>query len=377
MSTEVLIIGGGVIGLSIARELHHSGVRNITILDKGLAGREASWAAAGMLGPQAEANSPDAFLDFCSISRDLYPAFAAQLLDETGIDIHLDQSGTLYVAFEEGEVDQLRERFRWQQKAGLAVEVVSSDEARNAEPMLSRDVREALYFQNDWQVENRQLILALLRYVKLNEIDLMENTAVERLLIEKGRVVGAEIKGGSVIAEQTVLATGAWTSLIQTEPVPMPFAVRPIRGQMIAFRTDGRQIQRVLSSRRGYLVPRSDGTILAGSTTEDVGFVNSVTTTGIGSLRTIAERIAPSISGLEIFDSWSGLRPCSTDQNPVIGSAEGLDGLLFATAHYRNGILAPMTAKIIAARVVGSGPNNFLQIFGPHRFGSMGAIAAR
>lgn len=378
MTAKVLIIGGGVIGLSIARELHRTGVRNITILEKGIAGREASWAAAGMLGPQAEANGPDEFFDFCSKSRDLYPAFAAELLDETGIDIQLDRSGTLYVAFDEDEVVELRQRYNWQQKAGLSVEVVSSGEARKAEPLISPEVREALYFPNDWQVENRRLVLALLRYVKLNAIDLMENTAVERLLIEQGRVIGAETKGGLFIAEQTVVATGAWTSLIQTDPVTLPFSVMPIRGQMIEYRTFGRQIKRVLSSRRGYLVPRADGRILSGSTTEDVGFDNSVTDTGISSLRAVAKQIAPALEGLKIAESWSGLRPCSPDLNPVLGSADGLEGLLFATAHYRNGILlAPMTANIIAERIVAGGSNNLRQIFGPHRFGPMGAIAAK
>src|SRR5258708_3210910 len=139
MNPEVLIIGGGVIGLSIARELHKKDVRRIMLVEKGVCGKESSWAAAGMLGPHTEANEGGTFFDMTVASRDLYPDFAAELLEETGVDIELDRAGTLYLTFTDDDVNEIGKRYAWQQKAGLAVERLSADEARRMEPFVSPD----------------------------------------------------------------------------------------------------------------------------------------------------------------------------------------------------------------------------------------------
>ena len=182
--SEVLIIGGGVIGLSLARELHKRGFRRITILEKGAVGREASYAAAGMLAVQSETDKPDEFFEFCSESNKLYPRFAEELLDETGVDIELDKEGTLYLAFNKTDENKLRERFEWQKKAGLAVEKLSAIETHKLEPFVSPDILGSLYFPNDWQVENRKLLHALEKYAEFNGIEIRENTEIKNLLIE-------------------------------------------------------------------------------------------------------------------------------------------------------------------------------------------------
>ncbi len=199
INSDIMIIGGGVIGLSIARELHKSGVQRITLIEKGVCGEESSWAAGGMLGPQAEADETGPFFDMTVASRDLYPAFAAELLDETGIDIELDRSGTLYLAFTEDDISELHERFRWQRKAGLAVEHLSTADARKAEPFVSPDVRGALLFPEDWQVENRKLLAALKRYADLNGIEIRENTQKRTVSDLRYRQFGSRIyvAGGS------------------------------------------------------------------------------------------------------------------------------------------------------------------------------------
>lgn len=369
MNSDVLIIGGGVIGLSIARQMHKQGIRRVTLIEKGVCGLESSWAAAGMLGPQAEANERDAFFDLCRESRDLYPELAAELLEETGIDIELERSGTLYLAFNDEDVAEIRERYRWQQAAGLAVEKFSADEAHRAEPFISPTVREALYFPNDWQVDNRQLCAALKIYAETNGIDIREITCVEKLMVDKGRVTGAETSAGRIFALQTVVATGAWTSLIKLGQGNMPIDVKPVRGQMIAFKPAMRLFQRIIYSRRGYIVPRSDGRILAGSTTEDAGFDKSIDEAAAQSLHAMASEIAPAIGGLDAVDQWAGLRPFADDALPIIGSIEGIDGLFIATAHYRNGILlAPLTAKLAARWLVHKTDSAYLKIFGPARF---------
>ena len=369
MNREVLIIGGGVIGLSIARELHLRGVRQITVLDKGVCGEESSWAAAGMLGPQAEANYAGSFFDLCCGSRDLYPEFAADLLAETGIDIELDRSGTLYAAFTDEDVAVLNTRYEWQKKAGLAVERLTADESRRAESFVSPDVRMSLLFPDDWQVENRKLLAALRHYAEINEIDLIENTAVESLLMKEGLVVGAKTHDSTIFAGKTVLATGSWSSFIKIGDAPMPFAVTPVRGQMICMRTAKRLFERVIYSRRGYIVPRADGRILAGSTTEFAGFTKAVTDNAVGDLSNMAFEIAPSMDSLQVVDSWSGLRPFASDGLPIIGGLDGVDGLIIATAHYRNGILlAPLTAKITAELLIGANSDRSLDDYCPDRF---------
>lgn len=369
MARNFLIVGGGVIGLSIARALHKRNIGRITLVDKGACGQESSWAAGGMLGPQAEADTAGEFFDLCSLSRDSYPAFSAELLSETGVDIELDRSGTLYLAFTKDDVRHLRDRFEWQRSAGLDVEHLSAETVRKSEPFVSPDVREGLYFPSDWQVDNRKLLTALLSYCNLNSIEVIENTAVERLIVENGRVTGAEADGRRFEADETIIATGAWTSLIELGAAQIPIRIEPVRGQMVMLRTARRLFERVIYSRRGYLVPRADGRLLAGSTTEKAGFDKVATEAAAGVLRKMVNEIAPSTAGLPIADHWSGLRPFAVDGLPVIGRIDGISGAYFATAHYRNGILlAPLTARMVADDMTGREVLPNAGSFAPGRF---------
>lgn len=373
--TEVLIIGGGVIGLAIARQLHRQGIKKIKILERGRVGREASFAAAGMLAPHAETDRADDFFHFCHASGELYPNFARQLFDETGVDIELDQNGTLYAAFNADDVEEIRRRFKWQQAAGFAVERLNAAEVGKLEPFVSPDVREALFFPNDWQVENRKLLAALRQYAVLNQVEIVEHAAVERLLIENGAVTGAATATQDYTAVTTVLTTGAWTSFVAVAGAFALPPIKPVRGQMISFQTAKRLFQKVIYSPRGYLVPRRDGRILIGATVEDVGFAPETTAAGIEFLRANALEIAPSLVNLEIAEKWSGLRPFAADGLPVLGALPGVENLLTATAHYRNGILlAPKTAEIIAEAIIGSAESKYLKIFNPRRFQTAKAV---
>ena len=367
-SSKILIIGGGVIGLSLAREIYKQGAGKITILESGEIGGESSYAAAGMLAPQAETDEPDMFFRLCFESNKLYPQFAEELFDETGVSIELDESGTLYLAFTENDAAKIRERFTRQKKAGLSVEHLSAIETHKLEPFVSPDVREALFFPNDWQVENRKLLKALQKYAELNNIEILTGRKVENLIVENGKVVGAETLAEKFFAEKTVLATGAWTSLIKIGGLTLP-NITPVRGQMIAFQTAKRLLQRVIYSPRGYIVPRADGRILAGATVEDAGFDKSVTPAGIEFLRDNALEIVPSLINLEIADKWAGLRPFAADGLPVLGAISEIENLFIATAHYRNGILlAPLTARILADKIIRNADSEFLESFSPQRF---------
>jgi glycine oxidase len=366
---EVLIIGGGVIGLSLARELRKKGLRNITILERGKIGREASYAAGGMLAPHAETNKFDDFFYFCRESLNLYPDFAEELSEETGVDIELDRAGTLYLAFNEHDVSEIRKRYEWQKEAGLEVEKLSPTEIHQLEPFVSPDVLEGLFFPNDWQVENRRLLYALQRFCELNEIKVIENTEITNLLLENGKVIGTETDSEKFFADQVILATGAWTSFIKTDGFMLP-KIKPIRGQMISFQTAKRLFSKVIYSPRGYLIPRQDGRILAGATSEDAGFDKSISDLASEILRDNALEIAPSLVNLQISESWAGLRPFTSDGLPVLG--EVAKNLLVGTAHYRNGILlAPITAKILSERVVNNGDSRYFEAFSPNRFRSV------
>jgi glycine oxidase len=358
---KVLIIGGGVIGLSIARSLSKKGFKEITILERGEIGKEASHAAAGMLAPHAEAEKLDDFFNLCTESLSLYPQFSEELFDETGINIELDKSGTLYLAFTENDVAEITKRLAWQQQNGLKVEHLSAQEVRRLEPFVSPDVREGLFFPNDWQVENRKLVAALRRFCELNKVEITENAEVTSL--SKNVAETADKKYDFDIA---IMANGAWLSLIKTVDFGLP-NVRPIRGQMISFKTAKRLFSKVIYSPRGYIVPRKDGKIIAGASVEDVGFDNRTTDIEIEKLMENTFEISPSLSNLSVAERWSGLRPCAPDNLPILGEISG--NIFIAAAHYRNGILlAPKTAELIAERITGGTISTYFRTFNPNRF---------
>lgn len=371
---DVAIVGGGVIGLSIARELGRRGL-SVAVLERDLCGREASFAAAGMLAPQVEAESADAFFRFACRSRDLYPAFAEELFEETGISIELDETGTLLLAFTEEDEREAEGRSEWQRRAGFAVERLTGAEARRLEPNVSSCARSALRFGRDWQVENRQLIVALIASARRYRVALYEHTEVHALRVEQNRVQEIETSQGHLRAAHVVVASGAWSSLLKvTAGSFVPPAIKPVRGQMLCFKSEEVFARHVLCSPRGYIVPRHDGRLLAGATVESVGFDKSVTDVGRQFVSRNAREIAPSLEKLPLVDSWAGLRPRGEDAWPALGATSDIDNLFYAAGHFRNGILlAPLTGRVIADMITGKTDSSEfddeqLKRFSPERF---------
>lgn len=370
-TADVAVVGGGVIGLAIARSLALRGAGRILLIERAHPGAEASRAAAGMLAPQAEADGADAFFELASASRDLYPSFADALREETGTDIELERTGTLYLAFTDEDEREIEHRFAWQRRAGLSVERLSTLEARELEPCISTHVRGALRFPLDVQVENRRLIAALSASVGKRGVRLLLETNVESLAVERGRVAGVETSRGLLSAPVVVIATGAWTShLTSTNKAVPSISIEPVRGQMLCFETNpALSARHVIYSPRGYIVPRLDGRLLAGSTSERAGFERRVTAGGIQAITAHALEIAPALADLPLVDSWAGLRPRADDDWPVLGACSEIEGLFFATGHYRNGILlAPLTAELIADEITTNITTPQLQAFSPDRF---------
>jgi glycine oxidase len=370
-TSDVIIVGGGVIGLTIARELARRGVREVTLIERGQPGAEASWAAGGILAPQVEVDRDGDFFQLACASRDLFPEFAAALKEETGVEVELDTTGTLCLGFTSEHEAELRNRYEWQRGQGLEVEWLTGAEALRLEPGISDKLRCALRFPRDFQIDNRRLVNALLRANEELGVRLMTGLSVRALRIEHGKVGGVETSSGALSAPVVVVAAGAWSTLINSTVAP-PFQIEPVRGQMLCFEARPQIARHVIYSSLGYLVPRHDGRVLAGSTEEQVGFDKRVTIEGLDSIRSMAREIAPGIAALPEIDSWAGFRPRAKDGLPVLGSSAAVAGLFYATGHYRNGILlAPITGKVMADTIVdGIMPATFAA-FSLNRFGSI------
>ena len=365
-SAEVVVIGGGVIGLTVARALVQRGVRDVHLIERSSLGAEASFAAGGMLAPQTEANGRNDFFELACQSRDLYPNFASELREETGIDVELDTTGTLYLALTEGDLKEIRKRYEWQTQAGLVVENLTPSDARELEPCVAESVLGALRFPHDIQVENRRLLNALINTVDKLGVRIYTDTNADSLTTERGRVTGVQTSRGFVSCRKIIVAAGTWSSAIEHAHTPK---IEPVRGQMICLDAKPQLTRHVIFSPRGYLVPRQDGRLLAGSTSENAGFTKQVTAGGVSTILAHAREISPAISRLPIVDTWSGLRPRAADGLPVLGPCDEIDGLFYATGHYRNGILlAPVTGELIAEAVITGHVSSLLAAFSPNRF---------
>ncbi len=372
-SAEVVVIGGGVIGLTIARALGQRSVRDVLLIERSALGTEASFAAGGILAPQAEADRADEFFELACRSRDLYAEFAAGLFDETGVDVELDSTGTLYVALTNEDFKEVEKRYGWQSRAELAVEKLTAHEARELEPQIAPSVRGALLFPRDVQIENRRLLNALINSVANFGVNIATETNVASLEIahaqtgaRTGRVAGVQTSRGRVSCRTVIVAAGTWSSAIEHSHTP---TIEPVRGQMICFDAKPQLTRHVIYSPRGYLVPRKDGRLLAGSTSENAGFAKQVTAGGLSAILANAQEISPNVANLPIVDTWAGLRPRTADGLPVLGPCDEIDGLFYATGHYRNGILlAPVTGELIAEAVVSGHISPLLAAFSPNRF---------
>jgi glycine oxidase len=384
-AADVAVVGGGVVGLAVARAVARRGL-SVTLVEGRQPGSGASSAAAGMLSPQSEADETDEFFELLCASRDMYPAFAAALMEESGVDVELDQTGTLYLALGEDDEEELERRHAWQSRAGLAVELLTPEDVRALEPALSPRVRLALRFPRDWQVENRQLVRALAASALRAGVRVLTQTEARGVRVVGGRVAGVETSRGTLSAGAVVLAAGAWASRVplleagrdghdaRTRGFEHP-RVEPVRGQILCFEhaaVEMPALRHVVYSPRGYLVPRRDGRLLAGSTTEEAGFDCSLTAGGVYAVASQALEIAPGVANLRLADAWAGLRPRAADDWPVLGESAEVRSLFYATGHYRNGILlAPATGEIVAGLVT-DGSTDLLPravaLFSPARF---------
>lgn len=346
-TADVVIVGAGVIGSALARELAGAGLQ-VVVVERHRPGVGASGAAAGILSPQAEADGPSALLDLCLESRALFPRLLEDLRSETSIDVPYRTSGTLFIAQNDEEEARLEKRYAWQTGVGLPVERISGGRVETLEPALAAGLRIALRFPYDHQIDNVELTRALVLAAEKRGVQFRTGVEVSGLATEGNRVTGVALGPGRIYTSHVVVCAGAWSGLLDTGGPRLPIV--PIRGQLVALEGAGLRLDRVIYTERGYLVPRADGRILVGSTMETAGFDATTTAGGIRTLLDLALTIVPKLEKGRITGLWAGLRPATEDGLPILGPAgpPWPEGLFFATGHFRNGILlAPLTARLL------------------------------
>lgn len=349
-TTDVLVIGGGVIGCSIALRLAEARLK-VTLVERNTIGREASWAAAGMLSAQTHAAEGGAFFELGLRSRSMYKDFAGRLLDISGVDAEYQDQGTLCLTMNEQEGKEIDEWASWQQRSGLRVERLTPAEARKLEPSVSENAAGGVFLAEDHQVENRHLMESLQAALNRLGVEIVEGTEVNALAVNGQKCIGVVTASGGMTAGAVVLAAGSWSSSLLGTILPQ-VSVVPAKGQMLALRGDRLPFSHIIYGERCYLTPRKDGRIVVGSTIEYAGYDKSVTVSGISTLLEAARAIVPELDRFQIVELWAGLRPDTPDHLPILGPS-GIDNLHLATGHFRNGILlAPVTAEIISESIV-------------------------
>ncbi|HME90984.1 MAG TPA: glycine oxidase ThiO [Myxococcaceae bacterium] len=349
-SPNVIIVGGGAIGCGIALRLAQSGA-SVTIVERTAPGAEASSAAAGVLAPQLEAEGPGHFLELCLRSRALYPSFAEELQSLSGISIDYRSAGVLKVAFSEDLAPRFEAMVAWQKASGLRAELLAPSDALGLEPNLSPRVAVAVYLPDDHQVDNRLLVRALSIAAARAGVAFRIGSA-RSVAAEGDRAIGVDVDGELLRSDAVVIAAGSWSSLIQGIGIPAR-SVKPMRGQMVQLQADPSLLRLALIEEHSYVVPRTDGRVLAGTTFELAGYERRVTAEGVKTILERALELCPKLAQAPIAEVWAGLRPYTEDQLPILGTGP-LRGLFFATGHFRTGILlAPITAKVISQAVMG------------------------
>jgi glycine oxidase len=366
---RVAIIGAGAIGLAIAWRLADAGCP-VALFERGVAGHGASWAAAGMLAAGVETEPGEtALLALAGLSQARWPGFARALEAASAIDIGYRDDGTLVVALTRDDAEQLHSLASFQRGCGIALDWLDGDVARRREPHLSPRAVGALYSAADHQVDNRRLVTALLAAVRTAGVALHEQCEAT-VDVAGGRAVGVQAGERRHAADIVILCAGAWSRTVLGLPPAVLPPVRPVKGQMLALRMDPAAplLRHVVWMPKAYLVPRRDGRLLVGATVEERGFDTAITAGGVYGLLDAAWRAVPAIEELPIDEIWTGFRPGSRDDAPILGPS-AVDGLIFATGHHRNGILlTPITAEAIADYVVTGELPAAIRPFGIERF---------
>lgn len=366
----IIVIGGGLMGLGIAWRCAAAG-RDVVLFDARECARESSWAAAGMLAPFAELEPHEHEMLALGVkSQQIWPEFVAELEAATKMSVGHDRTGTLLVATDRDELEALGRDVAIKRAHGVEVEDLDPRACHALEPLLSPRITGGFRSPGDHQVDNRALATALRLAAQGAGARIVENSRVAAVLSSSGAVSGVRLESGETVdAESVVVAAGAWSRGIDgLQPFRPP--VRPVKGQMLAVRFDPANppLRHVVRNPYAYLVPKADGRLIVGATSEEQGFDRRVMAGAVLDILKGAFDVLPVIYELELIETWSGFRPGSRDNQPMLGGCD-VSGLFFATGHYRNGIQqAPVTINEVSHMVLGEQASALMRHFSIDRF---------
>jgi len=363
--TDVIVLGGGIIGCALAEELARRGQR-VVLIERGTVGAESSSAAAGILAAQMDLPEPGPLFELCQEARRMYPRWVTHLEQRSGLSIGYYVDGILYLAMTGREEKRMERRARWQRKLGLRVERWSRKEVQQHEPSVDGKVKRGFHFPTEAQVDNVRLMEALAAACRKAGVELREQVTVKRLLLRGRSIRGVDTDQGELLSPVVVNCLGSWASMGGRFPIPVP--VEPARGQMLAFSGPPRLFRHAVMSEDAYVIQRRDGRLLVGSTVEFAGFEKALTLEGIHGILLGLRHMSSALNQCTFLEAWACLRPYTPDHLPIIGPTS-IEGLYVATGHFRHGILlAPITAKVLAELILQGRSSFDLAPFSPGRF---------
>ena len=354
---RVAVIGGGVIGCLTALYLHELGAKPF-ILEKGVAGRESSWAGAGILCPIHPWLYPDSFTHLIDASLAMYPAMNAMLYEKTAMSMQWQTSGLLIPMFDDDRIHHRDDAYAWSKRFGWNVEELDAVQTRRHEPTISDKVNGSLLWPEVGQVRNPRLLAAVRKALSVCDIPVRQHAEVVGLGENAQGDINAVVlaSGEQIDADAVLLAAGSWSGELATQ-IGLSLPVEPVKGQIVLLKDEPGRVHHIIKHDDVYLVPRSDGHILVGASMERVGFEQGTDKAVIDRLLDATYRIAPGLKSAEIVNQWMGFRPGSPDGMPYLGPVEGRKGLWVASGHYRNGVaLAPGTADLMSRMIMGESP---------------------
>jgi glycine oxidase len=368
--SDIIVIGAGIIGCAVAYELVRRGA-SVEVVDERTVGMGATQASAGILAPYIEAHEISPLFDLTVRSLNLFDEFIERVSSDSGIAIGYRRTGTLDVATGEAGVRRLRATADALARRGIGAELLDGPAARLEEPQVTKDVVAGLLITGHGFVAANDLTRAVALAARRKGAQFFEQRRVVRVAQVNGHVV-VETDRGSLAGNAVVIAAGSWSGAIAIDGVSARVPVRPVRGQLVWLAWTGSPLRRVVWSPRCYLVPWDDGTVLVGATSEEVGFDERTTAAGVRELLEAVCEITPGALGAGFSGARAGLRPGTSDDLPVIGASHVVPNLMYATGHYRNGVLlAPLTARLVADAMLDGRVDVALAAVSPSRFGDL------
>jgi len=333
MSHDILVIGGGLIGMLTARYLQIEGF-NVALVEKNRLGGESSWAAGGILSKLYPWQQSDEMQKLIAQGQSSFSALVAELKDETGIDSQLLHSGMIIV-----DIDDKQSALDWSQKNKTIIELVDRNAIDQLEPNLEKSINFALHVPSVMQVRPPLLIKAVQQSLLKRGVEIYEETEVSKLIVKSGKITGVETNQEQMYADHVVICTGAWTQRLLKDSSNLATDIEPVRGQMLLFKTKQNLLSHIIVNDGHYVIPRQDQYILCGSTVEYVGFNKTTTSEAKNSLSSRTYQLCPALRYEKIIQHWSALRPGTTREMPYICVHPEYENLFINAGHFRYGII--------------------------------------